>query len=194
MKARNPPPGAAASTDLGVPVSQKIRERLQRAGRRFHANVCIAPCIEPDELALLQSPVVVRGQMTTRGRRANEMSLVNDQEIEETSALTDAATRAELQSSLPLFLLGQRFGVLAGRPAFDAETLPVGPQALCRSIRRAVERIDLDVHVRLLMYRSFERQVMRDFGSLVEQLNDDLGRNGVCPWPERRRWFRYRSG
>jgi hypothetical protein len=97
------------------------------------------------ELALLQSPVVVRGQMTTRFRNADEMTLVNDQEIEETSALTDAATKAELQNSLPLFLLGQRFGVLAGRPAFDAETLPVGPQALCRSIRRAVERINLDV-------------------------------------------------
>jgi hypothetical protein len=133
------------------------------------------------ELALLQSPVVVRGQMTTRARRADEMSLVNDQEIEETSALTDAATRAELQNSLPLFLLGQRFGVLAGRPAFDAETLPVGPQALCRSIRRAVERIDLDVNVRLMMYRAFERQVMRDYGSLIEQLNNDLGRNGVLP-------------
>jgi hypothetical protein len=133
------------------------------------------------ELALLQSPVVVRGQMTTRTRRADELSLVNDHEIEETSALTDAATRAELQNSLPLFLLGQRFGVLAGRPAFDAETLPVGPQALCRSIRRAVERIDLNVHIRLMMYRAFEKNVMRDYGSLVEQLNGDLARNGVLP-------------
>jgi hypothetical protein len=133
------------------------------------------------ELALLQSPVVVRGQMTTRSRRADELSLVHDHEIEETSALTDAATRAELSNSLPLFLLGQRFGVLAGRPAFDAETLPVGPQALCRSIRRAVERIDLDVNVRLLMYRAFEKNVMRDFGSLVEQINGDLARHGVLP-------------
>ena len=91
---------------------------------------------------------------------ATRLALVNDQEIEETSALTDAATRAELQNSLPLFLLGQRFGVLAGRPAFDAETLPIGPQALCRSIRRAVERLELDVEVRLLFYRAFERQVM----------------------------------
>ena len=95
--------------------------------------------------------------MTTHFRRADEMSLVNEEEIEETSALTDAATRAELQNSLALFLLGQRFGVLAGRPAFDSETLPVGPQALCRSIRRAVERIGLDTSARLLMYRSFER-------------------------------------
>jgi hypothetical protein len=133
------------------------------------------------ELAMLQSPVVMRGQMQARPRRADELSLVGDHEIEETSALTDAATRAELQNSLALFLLGQRFGVLAGRPAFDAETLPIGPQALCRSIRRAVENHNLDISMRLLMYRSFERSVMRDYGTLVEQLNGDLAKNGVLP-------------
>jgi hypothetical protein len=133
------------------------------------------------ELASLQSPQIIRGHLQTRYRAGDELALIDDQEIEETSALTDAATRAELQNSLPLFLLGQRFGVLAGRPAFDAETLPVGPQALCRSIRRATEKLGLDVSVRLLLYRAFERQVMRDFGSLVELINRDLARNGVLP-------------
>jgi len=33
------------------------RERLQKARHRFHANDCIAPYIEPDELALLQDEV-----------------------------------------------------------------------------------------------------------------------------------------
>jgi GTP cyclohydrolase IA len=40
-----------------VPVSQKIRERLQKSGQRFHANDCIADHIEPDELPLLQKEV-----------------------------------------------------------------------------------------------------------------------------------------
>ena len=57
MNARTPPSGASDSTELGVPVSQKIRERLQKARHRFHANDCIAPYIEPDELALLQDEV-----------------------------------------------------------------------------------------------------------------------------------------
>jgi len=160
---------------------QRLRQSLLSVeGSRSNLVAGFLAALEA-ELALLQSPVVVRGQMTTRFRSANEMSLVNDQEIEETSALTDAATRAELQNSLPLFLLGQRFGVLAGRPAFDAETLPVGPQALCRSIRRAVERINLDVNVRLWLYRAFEKNVMRDYSSLIEMLNGDLARNGVLP-------------
>ena len=57
MNARTPPSGPAESAELGVPVSQKIRERLQKARHRFHANDCIAPYLEPDELALLQDEV-----------------------------------------------------------------------------------------------------------------------------------------
>jgi hypothetical protein len=133
------------------------------------------------ELANLQDPQVVRGHLQARYHRGDELALVNDLEIEETSTLTDAATRAELQHSLQLFLLGQRFGVLAGRPAFDVEILPIGPQALCRSIRRATDRLELDVEARLLFYRAFERQVMPLYGNLVEAINADLARNGVLP-------------
>jgi GTP cyclohydrolase I len=43
--------------DLGVPVSQRIRERLQRARERFHANDNIAAFIEPGEIELLKQEV-----------------------------------------------------------------------------------------------------------------------------------------
>ena len=131
------------------------------------------------ELANLQDPQIKRGHLQARHRGSDELALVNDLEIEETSALTDSANRAELQHSLPLFLLGQRFGVLAGRPAFDVETLPVGPQALCRSIRAAIQPLDLDVEVRLLMFRAFDRNVMVLYGQLVEAVNAELARGGV---------------
>jgi GTP cyclohydrolase I len=56
MNARTPSI-PADEADLGVPVSQKIRERLLQAKRRFHANDCIAPFIEPGELAQLHDEV-----------------------------------------------------------------------------------------------------------------------------------------
>jgi GTP cyclohydrolase I len=46
-----------AADDVGAPLSQKIRERLKRANRRFHANDNIAEFIEPGELALLLDEV-----------------------------------------------------------------------------------------------------------------------------------------
>jgi GTP cyclohydrolase I len=55
----SPPPAA----DEGVPVSQKIRERLKGAQRRFHANDNIAEFIEPGELEALLDEV--RSRMVT---------------------------------------------------------------------------------------------------------------------------------
>ena len=40
-------------TDEGTPVSVKIRERIQAARKRFHANDNIADFIEPGELSAL---------------------------------------------------------------------------------------------------------------------------------------------
>jgi GTP cyclohydrolase IA len=47
----------APDEDEGAPVSRKIRERLARAKRRFHANDNIADFIEPGELELLLDEV-----------------------------------------------------------------------------------------------------------------------------------------
>ena len=50
------------ASDEGIPVSVKIRERLQAARKRFNANDNIAEFIEPGELALLLDEVEVKMQ------------------------------------------------------------------------------------------------------------------------------------
>ena len=44
----------ATSGDIGVPVSVKIRERIEAARKRFHSNDNIAAFIEPGELQALR--------------------------------------------------------------------------------------------------------------------------------------------
>ncbi len=62
MQAPTTPAASPPADDLGVPVSQKIRERLKAARERFHANDNIAAFIEPDELPLLQAEVASKLQ------------------------------------------------------------------------------------------------------------------------------------
>jgi GTP cyclohydrolase IA len=52
----------AADSDQGVPVSVKIRERLQTARKRFHSNDNIAEFIQPGELEALLDEVEVKMQ------------------------------------------------------------------------------------------------------------------------------------
>ena len=110
-----------------------------------------------------------------------ELSLVADIELEENIVLNEISSRAEIRHSLPLFLLGQRFGVIAGKPAFESERLPIGPQLLCRCLRKAVHSLDLNIEYRLLLFRQFDRQVMQLIGSLYEAVNSYLAREKVLP-------------
>lgn len=133
-------------------------------------------------LAMLKDPPAAALGGSEAGQVAfGELSLVADVELEQNMLLGEIASRAEVRHSLPLFLLGQRFGVIAGRPAFEADRLPVGPRALCSFLRTAVSTLDLNNEYRLLIFRQFERQVMGLIGSLYEALNSYLARERVLP-------------
>jgi GTP cyclohydrolase I len=51
------PPTPSSATEPGMPVSQVIRARLERAGKRFNANDNIAEFIDDGELELLQREI-----------------------------------------------------------------------------------------------------------------------------------------
>ncbi|HVR82138.1 MAG TPA: DUF1631 domain-containing protein [Luteimonas sp.] len=123
---------------------------------------------------------------TTPGAEAasvsfQNMTLVDDTALDEESVLRDVAVRQESRASLTLHLLGQRFGVLAGAPAFDAERIPLGPQSLCRIMRDAAQSLQLPLEPRLLLYRIFDRQVMAHYAQLLEMLNVSISADGILP-------------
>lgn len=115
----------------------------------------------------------------SHGSPTGELGLVEDRELEESSVLYSIASRAEVRSSLALYLLGQRFGVLAGAPAFEPENLPVGPQSLCRILRRATDCMEIPAESRVLVFRQFERHVLAVYGEFVDAINRFLADEGV---------------
>ena len=133
------------------------------------------------ELACVKDPPGAKIGLANFRNQRGEMALVENLDLDESTVLAEISTRAEVRNSLPLYLLGQRFGVVAGRPAFDAENLPIGPQALCRMIRQACDCLELSVEHRLLLFRTFERHLLPLYGTFIESINTYLSRNGVLP-------------
>jgi hypothetical protein len=133
------------------------------------------------ELACVKDPPGVQVAPGNFRLTRGELTLVENLDMDETTVLAEIASRAEVRNSLPLYLLGQRFGVLAGKPAFDTENLPIGPQALCRMIRQASECLELSGEHRLLLFRTFERHLMPLYGNFVESINTYLSKNGILP-------------
>lgn len=109
------------------------------------------------------------------------MSLVTDTDIDRDIVLHEMARRESYRAQSHLQLLGQRFGVLAAQPAFDAESLPVGPYALCRILRACGERLGLNLEAQRQLYHVFERQAMERHVELLDRLNMLLAREGVLP-------------
>ncbi|MDI1251732.1 DUF1631 family protein [Thermomonas sp.] len=110
------------------------------------------------------------------------LSLVDDSETNEGGVLANIALRSDSRNSLALQLMGYRYGVLAGAPAFDAEHLPLGPHALCHALRNAAHAAELTADVRLLLYKQFEKVVMPHFPALLDTLNAHLAEDGILPY------------
>ncbi|WP_158238365.1 MULTISPECIES: DUF1631 family protein [Luteimonas] len=109
------------------------------------------------------------------------LSLVEDAVMDEGTVLREIAARQEGRASLSLHLLGQRFGVLAAAPGFDAERIPLGPQCLCRAIQSTALALEIEYDARLLLYRIFDRVVMASYARILERLDAALAESGILP-------------
>lgn len=131
-------------------------------------------------LARLQDPVMPKSQAFS-SLSFSELSLVENVAMDEDIVLKEVAARSEMRNSLTLFLLGQRFGVIAGRPAFDAEQLPIGPSSLCRVLREATQCFDLNSEHRQLLFRQFDRLVLQFLSPFFEMVNNYLIKEKLLP-------------
>lgn len=112
---------------------------------------------------------------------SQQWQLVDRDAGDEEIVLRDLAVRYESRASLTLYLLGQRFGVMAATPAFEADRLPVGPRALLGIAREASQALHHDEVLRRLLYRAFEHHVLGAYPTLVELMNEALGKAGILP-------------
>ena len=111
-----------------------------------------------------------------------EMRLVDDDAMSEQAMLNTVASRIESRNSLGLQLIGQRFGVLAAAPAFDAEHAPLGPYALCGALYRACNGLELPPHAIVELFRQYEKVMIALYSTLLEALNNRMARDGILPY------------
>lgn len=110
------------------------------------------------------------------------LSLLEEDAVSDEFVLDTMASRIEARNSLGLQLLGQRFGVLAGAPAFDGDTLPLGPRALCDALAQSTDLLDLSRYARMQLFQHFEKALMDTYPALLEGFNNRLIEDGILPF------------
>ncbi len=148
-----------------------FRSRRADVAPRFFARL---------EQVLFNLTAYEAGARETTARRS-ELALVSEAEIEIAAAIAETGGRAEVRASVPLYLLGQRFGVLAGAPAFDPDQLPVGPRSLARVLIDTVAEIEMPAEHRTLLLRQFERHLLALAPTFYEAINAYLVGERILP-------------
>ena len=113
---------------------------------------------------------------------SGELSLVDDRELEESLAVSSMVTKADARLSAALMALNQRLSVLSGGRTTTSATNPLAPNALTEAFREALgELADVNIRVRLIILKMFERYVLKALDTLYHDVNVRLVQAGVLP-------------
>jgi len=110
-----------------------------------------------------------------------ELSLVADNELEESLAITSMIGKNESRLQRDLFAVNQRLSVICGGTRIEDSTNPIGPALLAQAFRQAMRELNADMRVKLIIYKLFDRYVMAALEELYQEVNAELMRAGVLP-------------
>ncbi|HET9836015.1 MAG TPA: DUF1631 domain-containing protein [Rhodanobacteraceae bacterium] len=113
--------------------------------------------------------------------RTGELSLVDDRDLEESLAIASMISKAEGRLNSPLHALNERLAVVCGGHKIDDANNPLGPASLARAFRIALRELEVDIRVRLIVLKLFERYVLAGLDALYHDINVQLMEAGVLP-------------
>lgn len=108
------------------------------------------------------------------------LSLVQPDELEQTVALDGMVGRVNARNQLPLAHLALRLGSLVGQPV-DVRSNPLAPSCLVQVFSDSCAPLGLDIKVRLIILKMFERHVFNSIDSLYVDANGLLKNAGILP-------------
>ncbi|MET0256214.1 MAG: DUF1631 domain-containing protein, partial [Luteibacter sp.] len=110
-----------------------------------------------------------------------ELSLVGENELEESLAITSMIGKNEQRLARALFAVNQRLSVICGGSRMDDASNPVGPASLAGAFRQAMRELMVEVRVKLIIYKLFDRYVLAGIDELYDDINNELAAAGVLP-------------
>jgi len=107
------------------------------------------------------------------------LSLVDNEDLEETIAISSITHRAENYYVEALWGLNQRFAVLNNGQKVDDRANPISPVQYCESLRKALKLIELDTKAKILAYKSFDGIVIAQLSDAFSSVNGYLAEQGI---------------
>ena len=111
----------------------------------------------------------------------DSMSLVKNDDLEISVAVAGIVSKVTSQFSLPVMQLTRRIDSLCPNRTVTERLNPLGPHQLGAAFVGATDCIEIDIRVRIVLLKLFERFVMEHLGQAYEDANRLLAEAGVLP-------------
>lgn len=108
------------------------------------------------------------------------LTLVQNDELEESVALDAMVAKVMSRDGVALTHLTTRFNTLVSRKVEDKNN-PLGPRQLCEAFLEACRGLGVEIKVKLIILKLFEKYVLADAEHLYAEANQTLIALGVLP-------------
>lgn len=127
---------------------------------------------------------VLDGPNTAQGKPLelpSELSLVDDEDLEQDLTITKLTTRAAFNCSQQLVALDRRLAALLKVPRITQDDNPLHPSLVFKSMLQALTEMDVERRIALALLQSFERHVGSELPTIYAEVNRYLAETGVLP-------------
>ncbi len=112
---------------------------------------------------------------------AEGLSLLSEEEQEEAVALDALVGKLRDRLRPQLHALEQRLDHALPGLHVDEARNPLGPEVVCAAFQEAARPLEVDVRVRLILYKLMDQYLTAHAGALYEELNRTLAEAGILP-------------
>ncbi len=109
------------------------------------------------------------------------LTLVDNQDLEETIAISSITRRAEANFGESIWALNQRFAILNGGEKVDETNNPLSPVQFCVALRKALKILAFDTKAKLTAYKVFDTDFIVNLGEVFRDTNNFLVEQGILP-------------
>lgn len=155
---------------------REVRKDRERIEDGFKANV-----VGNYDRFWNSGPTVSRAGNPPGELNADEFALVENEDLEEGLAFNNMISRGENRHYQQLYGLNKRLSHLIGGLEVDQTNNPLAPAAICEAFHQVAKGLVLEVPVKLVIYKQFERNVIDSLDALYVEINGILAQAGVLP-------------
>jgi Protein of unknown function (DUF1631) len=110
-----------------------------------------------------------------------QVGLVDDEQLEESLAITNMVSSAETRFKDALFALTSRLNFLIEDIDINEDNNPLSPKVFFQAFVPAANKTEGNIKVRLVIYKLFDKLVAQKMGPVYDSINADFIAAGVLP-------------